>query len=400
MSEKKDVVERASDPAFSIDENAHITGWNPRLAQLTGYSDREVLGKYCGTVLQATLPGGAPLCTSECRGYGCLLAGKPFSVANCLLRTRDGRLIEAEFATLALSDGRSNDDREQAEGSRDIAVVFVREKAGSEVVDGAGQLQIYGLADFGLVVDGRRLVIEGWQRKKAVTLLKILVVNRGRMMHREMLASLLWPEADEEKGWERLRVTIYALRKELKAAGISETIIDTVDKSYRLNSDLVWLDFDAFEVSIEAGLAFEKGGHTEDALQCFENAQRLYRGDFLADEIYSDWCAEKREQLRELYLEMLASFVRCYEQKGLHAQAAQTCRTALACDPCRESFLRWLIKNLVKIDRTDRAKSEYLYWQKVLHDQLGVEPMAETQTLYHNIVIVADEGHRTERSAP
>lgn len=394
MSERREFVERASDAAFSIDSLAQITGWNSRLTKLTGYSEQEVLGKFCGKVLQATLPGGAPLCASNCCGYGCLLSGKAFSVSKCFLRTRDGRVIEAEFGTLALTGTEEVGDSTDGDQPKNIAVVFVREKSGSEAVDGAGQLQVFGFSDFGLVADGRPLAIEEWQRKKSVTLLKILVVNRGRLMHRERLASMLWPEADEDKGWERLRVTIYALRKELRAAGITETVIDTIDKSYRLNSDLVWFDFDAFEVSIEAGLAFEKGGHMDDALLCFENALKLYRGDFLADEIYSDWCAEKREQLRELYLEMLASLVRCYEQKDQRAQAAQSCRAALACDPCRESFLRSLIKNLVKIGRSDRAKVEYLYWQKVYSDQLGVEPMLETRQLYHNIVVDIDDEDR------
>lgn len=386
MTDPSKTVERVSDPAFSIDEDLCITGWNERLEELTGYSSEEVLGQTCDEILQAQLPGGAPLCRADCKGHECLVAGKPFEVSACQLKAKNGRLIDAEFGSVVMETG---PDR-GAEG-QELAVILVRNRESAKSIQNSERLQIHTLGDIELLFDDQPIAIENWKRKQAITLLKVLAVSDGGTIHRERLAAILWPDADGEKGWERLRVTIYALRKELKAAGLADPIVETVDRSYRLKSENVWIDFQAFEASNDAGRAFEKKGHFEEAQQCFETAQKLYRGDFLASDIYVDWCAEKREQLRELYLEVLASLVRGYERQSQFAQAAQTCRTALVSDPCRESFLQSLIGNLVKIGRPERAQAEYLYWQSVLRDQLGLEPLPETQRLYHNLVNAGGE---------
>lgn len=245
MTDPSKTVERVSDPAFSIDEDLCITGWNERLEELTGYSSEEVLGQTCDEILQAQLPGGAPLCRADCKGHECLVAGKPFEVSACQLKAKNGRLIDAEFGSVVMETG---PDR-GAEG-QELAVILVRNRESAKSIQNSERLQIHTLGDIELLFDDQPIAIENWKRKQAITLLKVLAVSDGGTIHRERLAAILWPDADGEKGWERLRVTIYALRKELKAAGLADPIVETVDRSYRLKSENVWIDFQAFEASM------------------------------------------------------------------------------------------------------------------------------------------------------
>jgi PAS domain-containing protein len=60
---------------------------------------------------------------------------------------------------------------------------------------------------------------------------------------------------------------------------------------YALNRDAIWLDCEAFEGLIEEGQRHQQQGRAKDALACFEEAERLYMGDYLSDDLYADWCA-------------------------------------------------------------------------------------------------------------
>jgi DNA-binding SARP family transcriptional activator len=61
------------------------------------------------------------------------------------------------------------------------------------------------------------------------------------------------------------------------------------------------------------------------------------------------------------------------------------CRTALVCEPCRESFHRALMEHLVHLGRADWAVAQFRSCQRVLAQELGAEPMPETLRLYEQI---------------
>jgi DNA-binding SARP family transcriptional activator len=237
-----------------------------------------------------------------------------------------------------------------------------------------------------LAVGQHGLAIETWKRRQAVALLKYLVIYQGRPVHRERLCDYLWPEADEAQAWGRLRVTLSFLRRQLRAAGMPKDILETVDKSYVLRRDAVWVDAVEFEKLVSEAVAAVREGRTEQALPLFEDAQRLYRGDYLEEDLYADWCAEERQRLREVYLEMLAGLADCYADCGRFAEAAQVCRTALCCDPCRESFLRSVLRHLVALGRPDWAEADYRHWRRVIAEHVGGELTAETEQLHQELI--------------
>ncbi len=181
-------------------------------------------------------------------------------------------------------------------------------------------------------------------------------------------------------------MTIHSLRHELHAAGLPEDVVETANETYTLRRDAVWVDSSIFESSIAEGKALQYQQQWENALKQYTEAQHLYRGDYLEEDIYADWCMVKREQLREIYLSMLASMADCHGELGHYAEAAQVCRTALVCDPGRESFHRALMDHLVHLGRADWAIAEYQKCQKFLDRELGMEPMPETVRLYQHIL--------------
>jgi two-component SAPR family response regulator len=247
-------------------------------------------------------------------------------------------------------------------------------------------LRIFTLGHFGLAVGGCGLAADKWRRKQAITLLKYLVIYQGRPVRRERLCDCLWPEANEAEAWGRLKVTVSFLRRQLRAAGLQEDVLETIDKSYMLRSDAVWVDAIAFEKLVSDAATAERDKQIDVAVRLYEDARRLYRGDYLEEDLYADWCAEERQRLREVYLEMLAGLADCYAACGRLAEAAQVCRTALCCDPCRESFLRSVLRHLVELGRPDWAEADYRHWRRVMAEEMGMELTAETEKLYRELV--------------
>jgi PAS domain S-box-containing protein len=377
-----DLVEFASDPAFAVDDEMRVVGWNTRAEALLGYSTAEAIGQKCGQVLQAFYPTGEPLCSVLCEGRSCMAVGKKWAMSACRIRHKSGNMITAGISTLVLPP----EAREKNSGDA-VAVVFLRDATG--VVNDMSPvepLRIFTFGQFGLAVAGEGLNVESWKRKQAVVVLKCLVSQLGRPVHREYLIDWLWPDADPDRGWERLKVTISFLREKLRGGGAMEGIIETVGQSYLMRRDAVWVDSDAFCSRVSAGLGFLNEGNRYDARLRFEEAESLYNGDYLEDEPYADWCAEERERLREIYLELLAGMAKCYTEEGLFMEATQVCRTALNSDPCREGFLRTLLENLVNLGRADLAAVQFTSWRHSLEEEYGLQPTHETLRVYRQLI--------------
>jgi DNA-binding SARP family transcriptional activator len=271
-------------------------------------------------------------------------------------------------------------------GDNVMAVIFIQDVATASPKAQHHTLQLFTLGGFGIVAAGRSVDVAKWKRKQAVTLLKYLITQLDRPVHRERLLDCLWPGVDQSRGWGRLKVTMYYLRHELRGNGMSDEVVKTVGNAYLLRRDAVWVDVDVFERLVSEGRVLQDQAQWSDALQRYVEAQRLYRGDYLEEETFADWCAEERERLRELYLEMLARTAECHSALGQYAEVVQTYRKALVFDPCRESFHGLLMKYLVKSGRPDLALGQYRRCQQVLAREFGTEPLPETQRLYQKIL--------------
>jgi PAS domain S-box-containing protein len=376
------LVDLASDAAFAVDGGLEIVAWNLAAQRLLGYAASEVIGRHCSDVLQAVLPGDEPLCTPGCEGVRCFRRARPFAAPACRARHKNGGWVSLSIASMVMP----KPARRSGAGST-IAVILLRSEAKTQdqpVPEPA--LQIFTFGCFGLTARGSGLDTEHWKRKQALTLLKYLVAHPGRPVHRETLIECLWPDIDEARARERLKVTVYYLRHQLRAAGISEDVVETVGKTYLLRPEAVWVDALAFERLMTEGAALQREQRWDEALKRYEEAQHLYRGDYMEEDIYADWCAAERERLLELYVEILHGMAECHTALKRYAEAVQVCRTALVLDPCRESFHRTIMLLLVRLGRADWAVAQYRRLERVLATELDVEPMQETRCLYRQIL--------------
>jgi PAS domain S-box-containing protein len=376
------LVDGASDAAFAIDRNLTIIGWNRAARDYLGYAPHEVLGQHCSDVLQAVYAHGEPLCVPSCEAVRCFRRSQHFVAPACYARHKDGGWVPLNLTSVVMSR-----PVREIDASSVLAVVFLRgEGENQDLQPTARTLQVFTFGRFGLAAGGSSLAVEKWERRQSLTLLKILIAHLGRAVHREVLIEHLWPEADERNGRDRLKVTVYALRQQLRAAGMGEDVVETAGEAYVLSRQAVWVDVEAFEKCIADGSARQRLGQWREALQCYGEAQRLYRGEYMAEDIHADWCAEERDRLHEIHLEMMAGMAECHAECGRYTEAVSVCRSILVDDPCREGIHRLLMEYLARLGHTDAVVAQYRQCQRVLARELGVEPMPETRSLYRKIL--------------
>ncbi len=385
MVTAENLVHLASDAAFLVNQKQRIIAWNSQCEELLGYRQHEILGHFCYDVLQAVLPDGQRLCTPDCQGmrsFGCY---QPYAHRHCLCRGKNGEWVNMRLSSIAVPDDDRVDENPRDEGVKGLVLLRPLEHALANVPP-TPVLRVFTLGQFGLVVGDQGVTVARWARKQALTLLRYLVTARGRAVHRERLIESLWPDATERQGRERFKVTVYFLRQQLRRAGMAEDAIGASGGAYSLRRDRIWVDADVFEARVNEGQTLDRENQPEEAVRCFGEAQELYRGDYFEEYPYEDWCAEERERLREIYLDMLGRMAETNATLGDYAAAVRVCREALVREPCRESQHRALMGYLSHLGRSDEALAQFDHCRQVLARDLGVEPMPETQSLYRQIL--------------
>jgi DNA-binding SARP family transcriptional activator len=215
--------------------------------------------------------------------------------------------------------------------------------------------------------------------RKTQALLAHLAMPPGQPHSRDKLAVLLWGDGSQPRARNRLRETLFALRRALAPA--DSTCLALTGDTIALNADAVDVDAVTFERLARAGDA--------DALA---QAVDLYQGDFLAGfafrgTMFEEWLMAERERLRELALETLAKLLAHQQRAGEDRDGAlRTSLRLIALDPLQEPVHRSLMRLYSQLGRRGAALQQYQLCERVLRRELGVEPEEETRQLYREIL--------------
>jgi DNA-binding SARP family transcriptional activator len=384
MAGVRDMVDLSSDAAFAISPQLRVVTWNREAERITGVSATSAIGRRCGDVLRAVFPGGEPLCGPACHGGTCLSHGTPFAVRKCLVQRSDGSQVQISLSTMIIPDYGASSQ------CPDIcALVFLHQPDGTGANPAYPQpLRIYALGHFGLVLNGRHVPLERWARRSALGALKRLAAQSGRAIHYESLIESLWPGVAGKPGRDRLKVVIHCLRKQLAVDGL----IASTDEGYALCRNLVWIDAGEFERFAREGVHHLAKGSLDEAVASFENAVKIYRGDYFEESPYDDWCAEERGRLREMFFDTAYRLADTLVRMRRFDAATDVCRLALARESCREGFHCILMACLLEMGRLDEAELQFRRCRDVLARDLAVEPLPETLRLYQRIRRARDAG--------
>jgi DNA-binding SARP family transcriptional activator/tetratricopeptide (TPR) repeat protein len=194
-------------------------------------------------------------------------------------------------------------------------------------------------------------------------LLAYLLLYPDRIHTREYLADLLWPDTPPERVRRNLSDTLYRLRQ-----AVGEGLLTIDREKVQLNKEIkLWVDVWEFKRLIDS----------QDPDQLIQ-AVNLYRDDLLP-ELYDDWILPERVGLREKYLDGLETRVEIEQAKNNLPQALTYARRLIRAEPLREHNQRTYILLLGRLNHRNEAIVHYEYLEKLLQQELGLEPMPETK---------------------
>lgn len=238
------------------------------------------------------------------------------------------------------------------------------------------------LGPFRVLVDGSAVEGRRWSRRKPKQLLKLLALQPHYQLHREQLMGLLWPELDAEAAANNLHKTIHlarhALEPELKSAAESRFILSQGQQVALRAPGGLRVDAEEFE---RRAAAAKRGGGADE----YEAALAVYAGDLLPEELYEDWAAARREQLRGQYQELLMKLALLYEARGECERGVEQWKRLLNCDPSNEEAHRRLMSLYAQTGNRHLALRQYRQCREVLLKELDAEPERATVELRERI---------------
>jgi LuxR family transcriptional regulator, maltose regulon positive regulatory protein len=223
---------------------------------------------------------------------------------------------------------------------------------------------------------------------KALAILKYLLAHRARPVSQDHLMGWLWPESNLKKARWSLNSAIHVLRKLLSCCPSSDTTnyVLLEEGYYRLCPTVrVQTDIDEFDLRYERGRQLEKASGREEAAAEYERAVKLYRGDYLVEDLYEDWTMVERERLANAYVDMLGRLAARYMETGRYQSSIRVCYRLLEKDRCHEDSYRILMRCYVSLGMRGRALRHYRLCEEVLKQEYGTAPSSETRSLYDSL---------------
>jgi DNA-binding SARP family transcriptional activator len=217
--------------------------------------------------------------------------------------------------------------------------------------------------------------------RKARTLVKVLALARGSAVSADTVVEALWPDGDAPtKPMDQIGVLVSRLRSVIGGDRLARS-----DAGWSLTVD--WLDVAELENRVDEAAARLAAGSPTAARAAARAALDLIRGELLADEPDPVWAEAERVAVARLIARARIVAAEATLAVGDPADAAAVAEGALDHDPYDEAALRTLMRAHAAAGRPASALAAYARMRERLSEDLGVDPVKETEELHTAILL-------------
>jgi len=233
--------------------------------------------------------------------------------------------------------------------------------------------------------------------RKVQALLFYLAAEPENAHRRDQLMTLFWPRMPESSARANLRQILFHLRQAIpevvyEGKKVPRIVANrhTIRLNHQANIDIDTAQFDALLDRV----------HSHDHLQllnchaCYQTLQQavsLYKGSFLADfylddsNAFEEWAETHRQQYRRKMLDALGTLTTIAMRRSDFAEALVYAEQQFDIDNLHESGYRQLMKVLALSGQRAAALSLYDRYRRLLDEELGMAPTAQTTRLAEQI---------------
>ena len=228
--------------------------------------------------------------------------------------------------------------------------------------------------DGGQILKDEQLVTD-WESLSA-RVMAFLFAAYPNGLSRERVIDLLWPEVSPAKGNSLFHSSMYRLR-----GALTKDIIVHYRGVYRLNPTLTYY-YDVTEFERLATLGLEESAEAQAARR---RSLGLCHTPFL-EICDGEWCLEIRQRLQRQMLDLAILEGRTLALAGEFRESERYYLRALSLDSFDERAHRGIIWCRASARDRSGALRQFQECNRILQDELGVEPSSETVALHKAIL--------------
>ncbi len=256
---------------------------------------------------------------------------------------------------------------------------------------GALPIRIKTFGNFRVYRGETKVADEDWKARPPKLLLKALIARGASGVPKDLVSDDLWPQASPDSTERQFKVALHRLRHALEPSiGTSRrsSYVILKDNLVSLRQDLCRTDVDEFLSLQKQGKKAEEAGDESRSITCYTSAIDLYKGDFLAEDLYEPWVEVRRYQLRTMYIDLLYRTAALYEAQGKSRKASEHYKMIIKTDPICEAACQKLMLIYSNLGMRAEALKVYEDCRKALEREIGVEPGRLTVSIYKRIMEV------------
>lgn len=249
-------------------------------------------------------------------------------------------------------------------------------------------LRISFLSKFNVETKEYRIPEKSWNNKKARQLFQYLIVYRYKgFIPKDVLMELLWPDEHPEKSSKRFHVTLASLRRILQPdikKGEPSVYIRRSKDQYSIDPGKnAGIDIEIFDALIKRD---SENTDSLERLEALKKAATLYRGDFLAEQLYDEWTIQLREDYHEKLLTVLSRLISICESQNQLEKCVEYTRLYLENEKHDELYYQKLMKFYGQLGRKKMIIKTFESCKKNIENELDCALTDQTFALYAQLV--------------
>ena len=216
-------------------------------------------------------------------------------------------------------------------------------------------------------------------------LLALLLLSPGRAVAASSLIDRLWSEAVlPADPLNALQLRVSKLRRALAAHGLD--VIRRAASGYVADVDPEQVDLHRFVQRVTQARAAARAGGGIAALDLYDEALGLWRGDPLADFAGEPWATVEAARLDQLHLAARTERAEVALAAGRATEVAADLEPLVADDPRQEALAGLLMTALYGSGRQAEALEVFDRTRRCLDEELGLQPSAGLRALHQRVL--------------
>jgi two-component SAPR family response regulator len=250
------------------------------------------------------------------------------------------------------------------------------------------QINIHTLGKF-FIRRGDSVLSENSSRSRRMwEVFKYLLSNRDKSFFPEEILDNIWPEKDYSDPNTVMRAQMFRLRQALNNDNTDANLASNIVFSrgcYRWENKIeCWVDVDDF-AELADRASKESKTNPEQAIEYYNSALNLYKGEYLPESAFSEWVIPVRTYYHDIFLKSVFELTDLYRARHNNNEIIRVCEQAAAIDYFEEKIHIRLIEALLAEGLTTRARAHYNEVTSAYYREMGVKPSDAMKSIYRLI---------------